>query len=73
MRRLVNLGIESDRLSAVGLGEKNFVAINSNPDGSDNPEGRRLNRRVEYEITGSDDTLIMIKMPLVPDNLKFRK
>ena len=71
MKYLVNLGIESGRLSAVGIGEKNFVAINSNPDGTDNPEGRRLNRRVEYEITGSDDSVIRMIIPAVPDNLKF--
>ena len=34
---LLNLGIEASRLSSTGLGEKNFVAINSNPDGTDNP------------------------------------
>jgi outer membrane protein OmpA-like peptidoglycan-associated protein/tetratricopeptide (TPR) repeat protein len=71
MKYLVNLGIESGRLTATGIGEKNFVAINSNPDGTDNPEGRRLNRRVEYEITGSDDSVIRIIIPAVPDNLKF--
>jgi outer membrane protein OmpA-like peptidoglycan-associated protein len=26
------------------------VAPNSNPDGSDNPDGRQLNRRVEFKI-----------------------
>jgi outer membrane protein OmpA-like peptidoglycan-associated protein len=70
---LVSLGIESKRLSTLGLGEKNFVAINSNPDGTDNPEGRRLNRRVEYEISGTDDSLILIKMASIPESLMFRK
>jgi len=70
---LVNQGIESGRLTAVGIGEKNFVAINTNPNGTDNPDGRKLNRRVEYEITDSDDMVIKIKMPPVPDHLKFRE
>lgn len=70
---LLKLGIEESRLSYTGLGEKNFVAINSNPDGTDNPEGRQLNRRVEYEITGTDDAVLKIRIPPIPENLKFKK
>ena len=29
-----------------------LIAANENPDGSDNPEGRALNRRTEFEIIG---------------------
>lgn len=35
---------------AVGLGERQPVAPNTNPDGSDNSEGRALNRRVEIVV-----------------------
>ena len=70
---LVKQGIEAGRLSSTGIGEKNFVAINSNPDGTDNPEGRQLNRRVEYEITGPDYTVIRIIVPPVPERLRFKK
>lgn len=73
LQYVAGLGIDADRLSILGMGEKNFAAINSNPDGSDNPEGRRLNRRVEYEITGVDNTLIIINMPSVPVHLKFNQ
>ena len=44
--------------------------INENPDGTDNPEGRRLNRRVEYEITGLDERTVIIRRPVVPENLR---
>jgi outer membrane protein OmpA-like peptidoglycan-associated protein len=71
MQYLTGKGIADNRLEIIGLGEKNFAAINSNPDGSDNPEGRRLNRRVEYEII-SGDNLIVITMPPIPEHLKFR-
>ena len=37
-------------LEAVGYGETKPVAPNENPDGSDNPAGRRLNRRVEVFV-----------------------
>jgi outer membrane protein OmpA-like peptidoglycan-associated protein len=73
LQYLLNLGIEENRLSSTGLGEKNFVAINSNPDGTDNPEGRQLNRRVEYEITGTDDSVLKIIIPPIPEHLKFKK
>ena len=33
-----------------GFGKTKPIAPNGNPDGSDNPEGRRLNRRVEIVI-----------------------
>jgi outer membrane protein OmpA-like peptidoglycan-associated protein len=38
------------KIETSGLGESQAVAPNQNPDGSDNPEGRRLNRRVEVFI-----------------------
>jgi outer membrane protein OmpA-like peptidoglycan-associated protein len=70
---LTSKGIEKSRLEILGLGEKNFAAINSNPDGSDNPEGRGLNRRVEYEIIGTDNIVIIIRMPAIPEHLQFRE
>ena len=37
-------------MEASGYGETRPVAVNENPDGSDNPAGRQLNRRVEVFI-----------------------
>lgn len=42
-------GVAAD-LESVGYGETKPVAPNENPDGSDNPGGRRLNRRVEVFV-----------------------
>jgi len=47
---LINHGIEKERLIANGYGETIPIAPNENPDGSDNPEGRQLNRRTEFKI-----------------------
>jgi photosystem I P700 chlorophyll a apoprotein A2 len=44
------LGIDVGRLSAEGRGASEPVAPNTNPDGSDNPDGRQLNRRVEIFV-----------------------
>jgi outer membrane protein OmpA-like peptidoglycan-associated protein len=42
--------VPTTRLRAEGLGESRPVAPNTNDDGSDNPAGRQLNRRVEVII-----------------------
>jgi outer membrane protein OmpA-like peptidoglycan-associated protein len=47
---LVKKGIKSKRLVPKGYGKSQPIAANENPDGSDNPEGRRMNRRLEIKI-----------------------
>jgi outer membrane protein OmpA-like peptidoglycan-associated protein len=49
-RELVFTGVRKERLSLKGFGELKPIAPNKNPDGSDNPEGRAQNRRVEIII-----------------------
>ena len=47
---LIRKGIAADRLVAKGYGESKPIARNTNPDGTDNPEGRQRNRRTEFKI-----------------------
>lgn len=47
---LTGKGIDKSRLQYKGYGATKPVAPNTNPDGSDNPEGRKLNRRIELRI-----------------------
>ena len=47
---LTSKGIDKKRLTYKGIGEASPIAPNINIDGSDNPEGRALNRRVEFEL-----------------------
>ena len=49
--KLIQSGISSERMKAKGYGKTMPTAKNKNEDGSDNPEGRQLNRRVELTIT----------------------
>ncbi|HXZ29106.1 MAG TPA: OmpA family protein, partial [Terriglobales bacterium] len=42
-----NASMAAGRITTKGWGETKPVAPNKNPDGSDNPEGRQKNRRVE--------------------------
>lgn len=47
---IISKGITATRIISQGYGETKPVANNSNADGTDNPEGRQLNRRVEFKI-----------------------
>lgn len=47
---LGDLGVDSGRMTPEGRGEAEPVAPNQHPDGSDDPEGRQQNRRVEFII-----------------------
>jgi hypothetical protein len=50
-RWLVKKGaVTETKIATEGLGEKDPVAENKNADGSDNPEGRQQNRRVEITV-----------------------
>ncbi len=49
---LISKGIGKDRLVAKGYGETKPIALNSNADGSDNPDGRQMNRRTEFRVIG---------------------
>lgn len=59
----------AERISANGYGEKNPVAINTNIDGTDNPQGRSYNRRVELLINGCPAELILIMDRDIPESL----
>jgi outer membrane protein OmpA-like peptidoglycan-associated protein/tetratricopeptide (TPR) repeat protein len=50
VKYLIENGINKHRLIAVGKGESEPLAENTNADGSDNPEGRALNRRTEFKV-----------------------
>ncbi len=47
---VIGKGIDKGRIRARGYGETQPRAENTNPDGSDNPEGRQKNRRTEIKI-----------------------
>ena len=49
---IVSKGISPERLVAKGYGMRVPIAPNTNRDGTDNPDGRQLNRRTEIKIVG---------------------
>ena len=50
---VANEGLQEVKFAANGFGAKNPVAPNTKPDGSDDPNGRQKNRRVEITIQKS--------------------
>lgn len=47
---IISKGINSNKITAKGMGEKEPIAPNSKPDGTDNAQGRAKNRRTEFRI-----------------------
>ncbi|MEN8250034.1 MAG: OmpA family protein [Bacteroidota bacterium] len=47
---IIQAGISPTRITARGYGESQPIAPNTNPDGTDNPEGRAKNRRTEFKV-----------------------
>jgi outer membrane protein OmpA-like peptidoglycan-associated protein len=70
--KLIDAGISSGRVAFKGMGKSNPIAINENPDGSDNPAGRAFNRRVEFCLIKCDNKNITVKRIVVPENLKVK-
>ena len=68
---LVKKGINKNRVTAVGYGENQPIAKNTNSDGSDNEEGRALNRRIELKILSKEgEEKANVNKIYVPDELK---
>lgn len=47
---IISKGVDKNRIRARGYGESNPIASNTNPDGTDNPDGRQKNRRTEIKV-----------------------
>jgi outer membrane protein OmpA-like peptidoglycan-associated protein len=62
-------GISSARFIKKSFGKSNFIATNTNPDGSDNPEGRKFNRRVTFGIINPKTGIIIRQETFVPERL----
>ena len=65
--------IDLGKIEIIGKGESDPVAINVNPDGTDNPEGRKYNRRVALVPINISSGVKVIKMTDVPFELRQKK
>jgi outer membrane protein OmpA-like peptidoglycan-associated protein len=69
---LKSKGIANERLTTVGRGENNPVALNINTDGSDCPEGRKYNRRVEIKVSNFEPINIKMQEIQIPSELRAK-
>jgi outer membrane protein OmpA-like peptidoglycan-associated protein len=67
---LVSSGISGSRFIKKAFGESNFAAINTNKDGSDNPEGRKYNRRVTFGIVDPQTGVVISQETYTPRHLR---
>jgi outer membrane protein OmpA-like peptidoglycan-associated protein/tetratricopeptide (TPR) repeat protein len=63
-------GISGSRFIKKAAGATNFIAININPDGSDNPEGRQYNRRVTLGIINPQTGISIRQESYTPPRLR---
>lgn len=61
-----------DRIRIQANGESNPVALNKNPDGTDNSLGRSYNRRVELIISGIPVEITLQKISDIPESIRLR-
>ncbi len=63
-------GVEGTIFIKKSFGESNPVAINFNPDGTDNPEGRKYNRRVTFGIVNPQTGVVIRQEAYTPGQLR---
>lgn len=67
---LTAAGIDASRFVKKAFGKSNFAAVNYNPDGSDNPEGRKYNRRVTFGIVDPQTGVVIRHEAYTPEHLR---
>ncbi len=67
---LTKKGISPDRFVISGKGEDENIALNKNPDGTDNPTGRKYNRRVELKVLKAKDNNRIKHIDDIPEKVK---
>ncbi len=68
---LILNGVTKDRLKTTGMSEKEHVARNRTPDNRDAPDGRQLNRRVQFKVSITKEVIVEMEKIQVPDHLKL--
>jgi outer membrane protein OmpA-like peptidoglycan-associated protein len=61
---------DASRFIKKAFGKSDFVALNNNRDGSDNPEGRKYNRRVTFGIVDPKTGIIIRQETYTPEHLR---
>jgi outer membrane protein OmpA-like peptidoglycan-associated protein/tetratricopeptide (TPR) repeat protein len=67
---LSSSGTPASQFIKKAYGKSDFVAVNSNQDGSDNPEGRKYNRRVTFGIVDPKTGVVIRQETYTPEHLR---
>ncbi len=70
---LTSQGISEERIRVIAAGEAEHIALNKYEDGTDSPEGRRLNRHVSLKFENLQDERIKVTELFVPGHLRSKK
>ncbi|AFC26962.1 OmpA family protein [Saprospira grandis] len=74
MLSLFMKGVEGERMRIRPQGELAPIAINEYPNGSDSPEGRRYNRRVQLQLLDENGEELPVLAPIeIPAQLKIEE
>ncbi len=68
---LTSPAIPASRFVKKAFGKSHFVAVNVNNDGSDNPEGRKYNRRVAFGIIDPHTGVVIRQETYTPEHLRL--
>lgn len=68
---LISNKVAKEQMKVIAQGEDEPVAINNNSDGSDNPNGRKFNRRVEIIPHTEIPDLLIINKINIPEPLLY--
>lgn len=67
---LISKGIRRERIKVTAAGETRPIAINIYEDGTDSPEGRRLNRHVSIRLENLLSDRVRVENVFVPERLR---
>jgi outer membrane protein OmpA-like peptidoglycan-associated protein len=68
---LILNGITKERMLTTGMSESVHVARNTTRDNRDAPEGRMLNRRVEFKVSLMEGVIVEMEKVDIPEHLKL--
>jgi outer membrane protein OmpA-like peptidoglycan-associated protein len=68
---LTSSGASPSRFIKKAFGESNSAAVNTNLDGTDNPEGRKYNRRATFGIVDSKTGVVIRQEAYTPEHLRL--
>jgi outer membrane protein OmpA-like peptidoglycan-associated protein/tetratricopeptide (TPR) repeat protein len=71
IKYLESSAIPAKRFVCKAFGESNFAAVNINRDGTDNPEGRKYNRRVAFGIIDPHTGVVIRQETYTPEHLRL--